>query len=253
MPGQEKMVSVTMVPARSVPNCRPRMVRMGISALRKAWRKRTAGFGEAFGAGGADVVGGKLFDHGGANHASEDGGERGAQREGGKDEMSEAAASGNGEPAEDHGKKENQDRAEREIGDGEAEESEEADGVIGTRAAFVGGEEAGGNADGGADQERDDGEFERGGIVFEDNLRDRLLEAKGFAEIAVDDAAEIAAVLHGDAAGRGRARGGAACRSSARAPSPSICCDGIAGNDVREEEDHGEDEPERGKSEEQAE
>ena len=42
MPGQEKIVSVTMVPASSVPNCKPRMVMMGISALRKAWRNRTA-------------------------------------------------------------------------------------------------------------------------------------------------------------------------------------------------------------------
>ncbi len=42
MPGQEKIVSVTMAPASRVPNCNPRIVRIGISALRKAWRNRTA-------------------------------------------------------------------------------------------------------------------------------------------------------------------------------------------------------------------
>jgi hypothetical protein len=34
--------------------------------------EQDCGFGKAFGAGGADVVGGKFFDYGDADHAGED-------------------------------------------------------------------------------------------------------------------------------------------------------------------------------------
>ena len=38
MPGQLKIVSVTMAPESSDPNCKPITVSTGISALRRAWR-----------------------------------------------------------------------------------------------------------------------------------------------------------------------------------------------------------------------
>src|SRR5580698_2325902 len=41
-PGQLKMVSVTMAPASSAPNCSPTTVTIGTSALGSAWRQTTA-------------------------------------------------------------------------------------------------------------------------------------------------------------------------------------------------------------------
>ena len=38
-PEMEKIASVTMAPPKRVPNCMPMIVRMGIRALGKAWRK----------------------------------------------------------------------------------------------------------------------------------------------------------------------------------------------------------------------
>ena len=84
MPGQEKIVSVTIVPASRVPNCRPRMVMIGISALRKCVAKEDGTVLEAFGARGADVVARKLFEHRAAHHARQNGGERSAERGGRK-------------------------------------------------------------------------------------------------------------------------------------------------------------------------
>ena len=40
--------------------------------------------GQAFGAGGADVVLAEFFEHGGAHHAGQDGGERSAHGDGGQ-------------------------------------------------------------------------------------------------------------------------------------------------------------------------
>ena len=47
---------------------------------------------KSLGAGGADVVARKLLDYGDANHAREDGGERGAEGDGRKDEMRSTSA-----------------------------------------------------------------------------------------------------------------------------------------------------------------
>ncbi len=40
MPGHEKIVSVTIAPARSVPNCRPRIVRIGNQRVAKRVAKQ---------------------------------------------------------------------------------------------------------------------------------------------------------------------------------------------------------------------
>jgi len=83
-------------------------------------------FGEAFGSGGADVVVVELFEHGGADHASEDGGEGRAHGYGGQDEVFPAvdggegagACAGDGKPAQGDGEDENQDWAESKGWDG---------------------------------------------------------------------------------------------------------------------------------------
>jgi hypothetical protein len=163
-----------------------------------------------------------------------------------------SAASGNWEPSQDHGEKENQDWAEREIGDGETEQSEQADGVVDAAAAALGGPQAGGNADAGADDQRERGELQGGGIVFEDQARDGALEANGLTEIAVGEAAEIANVLHAD---RGVEAEGVAelLEIFGAGAFAQHLLDGIAGDDVGEEKHHGQDQPNGGKSEKEAE
>ncbi len=89
MPGQEKIVSVTMAPASRLPNCRPRTVRIGMRAFAQGVAVDDGGLGEALGAGGADVVLAELFEHGGADHAGEDGGEAQGEGEGGEDQVEE--------------------------------------------------------------------------------------------------------------------------------------------------------------------
>ena len=43
MPGQENTVSTSTAPPREKPNCSPTVVTIGIMALRRAWRKISAG------------------------------------------------------------------------------------------------------------------------------------------------------------------------------------------------------------------
>src|SRR5216684_2279311 len=76
MPGQEKMVSVTMVPARRVAKGVP---------------KKNRACGEPLGPRRADVVARQLFDHRAAHHARENRGKRGAERNGGQDEVEQAS------------------------------------------------------------------------------------------------------------------------------------------------------------------
>ena len=123
--------------------------------------------------------------------------------------------------------------------------------MVSSFTTFVSGEDAGGNSDERADQERDRGEFKSGGIVFDDDFQHGLLEAEGFAEVSVQDAGEVAAVLHGE--WQIEAQRVAKLREVFGAGAfAEHLSDRIAGNDVCEEENHGQDEPQRGKREEQA-
>src|SRR5712692_10076525 len=152
MPGQEKMVSVTMVPARSVPNCSPRMVMMGMSALRKAWRKRTARVESPLG---------------------------GAERNGGQDEVEQPIADRDGQPAELDRENQNQDRTKREIGNGEAEEREQSHGTVRSVAAAMRREYPRRNPNGDADEKRDNSELKSGRIAVENNLQNGRLVLEG--------------------------------------------------------------------------
>ena len=118
-------------------------------------------------------------------------------------------------------------------------------------AATVGGEDSGGNGDGGADEESEEGELERGGIALEDDAADGCLKFEGLTEIATEELLEIVAVLCEerlieiesvaklrDFAGRGAFA--------------KHLLDKIAGDDVNHEKDQSEDEPERWKGEEKS-
>ena len=69
--------------------------------------------------------------------------------------------------------------------------------MIGGGAGIFCGEKPGGNADERADEQGDEGELKGGWIVRQNDLRDRLLKAERFAEIAVGDAGEVMAILRG--------------------------------------------------------
>ena len=74
----------------------------------KSVPEKNRGGRKPLGARGADIVAGKLLDYGNAHHAREDRGERGAESDRRQNQMRRAAASGNGQPSENHGKYENQ-------------------------------------------------------------------------------------------------------------------------------------------------
>ncbi len=119
------------------------------------------------------------------------------------------------------------------------------------RAAALGGVDAGGNADRHADQQRYEGQFKRRGIVLEDDARDRLLKAKRFAEIAVENARKIVAVLHGNRHVEAERMAKLLQVFCARAFAEHLL-HRIAGNDVREQKNHRDDQPERGQREQQS-
>src|SRR5579864_1084349 len=112
--------------------------------------------------------------------------------------MRDAAASADGQPADEHGENQNEQRAKREIRNGEPEQGEEANGVVSGFSTTLRCEQARWNSNGAANDERGEGEFERCGIMFKNDVKYGLLKAKRFAEIATHNSAEIAAILNGD-------------------------------------------------------
>ena len=151
--------------------------------------------GQAFGAGGADVVLAELFEHRGAHHAGEDGGERSAHGEGGENEVGERAGAGDGEPSELDGEEQDQDRAEREVGERQAEEAD--DGEQRGRPSDCGAGRSGlrrGSKDD-RDEQRCQREAQRVGIALGDQARDALVVAERGAEVAVQDAFPVVDVL----------------------------------------------------------
>ncbi len=73
--------------------------------------------GQAFGASGTDVVLAELFEHGGADHPGEDGGEGSAHGDRGENQVRERACAGDGEPSQLDGEEKNQDWSEGEVGE----------------------------------------------------------------------------------------------------------------------------------------
>ena len=74
-------------------------------------------FGQAFGAGGADVVLAELFEHRRAHHARENGSERAAHGDCGQNEIGERSGSGDGQPSKFNREDQDENGAEREVGE----------------------------------------------------------------------------------------------------------------------------------------
>ena len=242
MPGQEKMVSVTMAPASKAPNCRPSDGEHGDQGVAQGVAVDDGALGQAFGAGGADVVLAELFEHGGADHAGEDGGEGAAHGEGGQDEVGERSGAGDGEPSEFDGEEQDEDGAEGEVGERQAEEADDGEQAVVPAIAAVGGADAGGDREAERDEQRRQREAQRVGIGLGEAERDGVVEADGASEVAVEDAFPVVEVLLAErgveavgVAGGGDVGGGA--------PSPSICCDGVSGDEVDEQEDEADHQP----------
>jgi len=198
--------------------------------------------GQALGAGGADVVLIELFEHGGADHAGEDGGEGAAHGDGGQDEMGEATGSADREPAELDRDEQDEDGAECEGREGQAEQADEAEGAVLPLIApkCRGNARWDGYEDG--DEERGDGELNGVRITGEDEVRDGVVEADRVAEVAVEDSVPVVEVLLAEGlvesvgVAEGDDVGGAGTFAE-------HLLDGVAGDDVDQEKDDGNDQP----------
>ena len=215
-------------------------------------------FREPLGAGGADIVAVELFEHGGADHAGEDGGERNSHGDGGQNEVAPAirpegggqyarawTCAGDGKPAEADGEDEDQDWAEREGWDAEAEKAGEADGVVLPAAAASGRKDSGGNGEDQAEDECGEGELDGVGVAGRDEVEDRVVEADAAAEVAVENALPVVEVLDCEGlveavlvAEGGEIGGGCSLAEH--------LLDGVAGNEMDEQEDERNDYPDDG-------
>ncbi len=103
--------------------------------------------------------------------------------------------------------------------------------------------DAGGDGDDDADEERGEGEGEGVGVALEDEVGDGVVQAEGLAEVGVEDAAPVVGVLLGEwgveavgvAEGVDVGGGGSFAEH---------LDDGVAGDEVDEEEDDGDHDPE---------
>jgi hypothetical protein len=118
-------------------------------------------------------------------------------------------------------------------------------------AAMEGGTDASRDGEDDADKERGEGESEGIGVALEDEVCDGVVEAKGLAEIGVEDTVPVAGVLQGE--GRveavGVAEGGDIGGSGSFAEHLD---DRVARDEMDEQEDDGDDYPEDGKGDEDA-
>src|SRR5208282_1628167 len=112
-------------------------------------------------------------------------------------------------------------------------------------AAALRREDAGRNTDGRANEQGDNGKFERGRIVLEHNARDRLAETERLTQIAANDTGEIMAVLlrKRNVQTKIMAKLLQILRTGAF---PEHLLHWIAGNYVRQQKDQGDDQPKRG-------
>ncbi len=168
MPGQEKMVSVTIAPASSAPNCRPEDRNYRNHGVAQGVAIDDRALGQTFGAGGADVVLAEFFQHGGANHAGEDRGQRSAHGDGRKHQVGERARAGDGQPSQLDGEKQNQDGAECEIGERQSEQADDAEQAVVPAIASSGGAYAGGNRKQNGYQQRCQRQLQSVGIALND-------------------------------------------------------------------------------------
>ncbi len=115
----------------------------------------------------------------------------------------------------------------------------------GQRSAVEGGVDAGGDGDGDADQQRGEGEGEGVGIALGDEVGDGVVQAEGLAEVGVENAAPVVEVLRVERGVEavGVAEGGDVGGGGAFAQHLD---DGVAGDEMDQEEDDGDYYPEDG-------
>jgi hypothetical protein len=118
-------------------------------------------------------------------------------------------------------------------------------------SATVRGKHSSRYGDSDADEQRQERELERGGVAFEDNATNRGLKFERLAEIAAEELFEIVAVLREKRLIeiQGVAQLG---NFSGRGAFPEHLLDSVARNKVNQEENQGEDEPERRESQQKA-
>ena len=192
--------------------------------------------GEAFGAGGADVVLAELFEHAGADHAGEDGGHGASHSDGGENDVGEAAGAGDWEPSQLDGEQNNEDGAEGDVGKREAEEADYRDEAIVPSVAMLRGVDSGGDGERDGDEQSGEGEFKGERVTLNEKFGDGLVVADGASEVAVEDAALVVEVLFRErsveavgVAGGGDIGGGGAFAEHLG--------DGVSGDQVDQEED----------------
>ena len=202
-------------------------------------------FGKAFCAGGSDVVLAEFFEHGGADHSGEDGGEGAAHGDGGQDEMGDAAGSADRKPAEFDGDKQDEDGAEGEGGEGQAEQADEAEGAVLPAVAAESGGDSCGDGEQDCNEDGGDGELNGVGVAGEDEVSDRIVEAEGVAEVSVEDSSPVVDVLgvEGQVESVSVTQGDDVGRSGTFA---QHLLDGVAGDEVNEDEDDGDNQPDYG-------
>jgi len=149
----------------------------------------------ALGSRSPDVILIQLFEHGGADHARQDGGERASHRDCGKDQVGQAAGAGDWKPAEFDGEEQDQNWSEREVWEREAEEAHNRKQPIVPVIAASGGADSGGNREHDRDEEARQREAQRVRIAERQKFCDRLVVADGAAEVAVEDAFPVSDVL----------------------------------------------------------
>ncbi len=165
--------------------------------------------------------------------------------------MLPSACGGDGKPSESDGEDEDEDGAEGEVGEGEADERDDAEGAVLPAIAVERGGDACGNGRCDADDECGERESEGVGITLQDEVSDGVVQTKGLAEVGVEDSAPVVGVLLEERSVEavGVAQGVDVGGSGAFAEHLD---DGVAGNEVNEKEDDGDDDPEHRKGEEDA-
>ncbi len=93
-----------------------------------------------------------------------------------------------------------------------------------------------------AEEERGEGEREGVGVALRDEVGDGVVQAQGLAEVGVEDAAPVVEVLLGERGVEavGVAEGGDVAGGGSFAEHLD---DGIAGDEVNQQEDDGDDQP----------
>src|SRR5580692_6490115 len=201
-------------------------------------------FSNSLGASRAHVVARKLFDHRTAHHPSKDRRERRAQSCGGQNQAADSPASRHWQPANLDGKNKNQDRAEREIGNGEAQQSEDRSRAIRGASPSTSGEDTSGNSDGDAHEQRGDRQLQRRRKSLQDNRSDRRRKTQRASPIAACEALKITRVLHAQRLVQPESMTQLRDVLGPRVLAEHLL-DGIARNDVNQEKNHRKDQPKR--------